>query len=147
MGTLKLAFLLTILLVGSFTLNVYIHEYGHFLAAKHYDLQPEIHFEEPVSTGNKFSFFTPRAFTSYISDTQEITAEDAVIAFAGPLVNLAFALFVTAIYFLIPKRKRTFAVQTALAMIAIPAYISFIINLLPMGYSDGTIIIEFLSKL
>ena len=141
MKLLKIGLLLLVLLLGSFALNIGIHEYGHYVVADHYGLNPEIHIDT-VSSGDKFALFTPSIFTSYTSGSVELTSQDAVIAFAGPFVNLAFALVICAAYLVIPKRKRTFLVQTCFAMLAVPAFLSFVVNLLPVGFSDGAIILS-----
>lgn len=124
-------------------MNLYIHEYGHYTVANYYGLNPETHFESiTISSDSKINPYTPAAYTSYTSNSRELTTQDAAIAFAGPLVNLIFALIVCAAYLALPKQKRTFWVQTSFAILAVPAFISFIINLLPLGFSDGAIILN-----
>lgn len=142
MKWLILAILLPVLLFGSFFVNVYVHEYGHYAVADYYGLNPEIHFNtEPISDYSKLSLYSPAAYTSYSSDSTEYTTQDATIALAGPLVNLAFALIIYGIYLAIPKKKRNFWVQACFAMLVIPAFMSFVINIAPIGFSDGSIIL------
>lgn len=141
MKLLKIGLLLSVLLLGSFALNIGIHECGHYFVADQYGLNPEIHVDT-ISTGDKFALFTPSVFTSYTSGSAELTSQDAVIAFAGPLVNLIFALIVCTAYLIIPKHKRTFLVQACFAMLAVPAFVSFVVNLIPFGVSDGAVILN-----
>lgn len=141
MKQIPLALLLPILLVGSFFLNIYIHEYGHYCVAEYFGLNPEVHFATTDADGNKISLYSPAAYTTYSSESKNLTTQDAIIAFAGPFVNLLFALVFCIVYITLPKKRKTFLTKTVFAMIIIPAIISFVINLIPVGISDGSIIV------
>jgi len=143
MKCITLWVLLPFLLLGSLLANIYIHEYGHFVVADHYELEPEMHFEAITFDSNsKLNFYSPAAYTSYSSHGYALTSQDMSIAFAGPLFNLFFALFVCGLYLAIPKKRRTFWLQAVFAVLAIPAFASFAINMMPLGYSDGAIILS-----
>ena len=138
---LALGFILPFLLIGSFFLNVAIHEYGHYAVADHYGLNPEIHFSAISQDTEGIALYGPSAYTSYSSSSRDFTPQDGIIALAGPLINLGFALAICGVYLAIPKQKRTFPVQACFAMMLVPSFLSFIINMLPIGASDGAIVL------
>ncbi|MBD3262846.1 hypothetical protein GF374_00515 [Candidatus Woesearchaeota archaeon] len=142
MKKLLLGLMLMVLLFGSFFLNIFIHEYGHYTVADYYELNPTVHFDSTAPADSKFALYLPDAFTSYSSSGEVLTKQDATIAFAGPLVNLIFALSVCGIYVCLPRKRKTVKMQMCFAMLAIPAFLSFIVNLLPIGFSDGAIILS-----
>lgn len=125
------------ILLGSLFLNIFAHEAGHWTAAEAFNLNPKIHVFEPYA-GGKFSLFTPNFFTTYSPNSLHLT--DVIVAFAGPLVNLLITIGLIAVYFAIPKEKRTFRLNLILTVLIIPALISFIANMLPLPATDGSII-------
>ena len=132
---------LGIILLASLGLNIVLHESGHFTAAKIADLNPKMHFFEPYG-GGKVSSFTPNFFVTY--GGKGSLAKDFGIAFAGPLVNLIITLFLLTVYFVIPKEKRTLRLNLVFAMLIVPSLMSFVANMLPIGFSDGSLILNYL---
>ena len=74
-----------------FLLNVVLHEAGHYWAAEHYALEPEIAFNFENITGAGFSFKSiPIAYTSFLDNGN--LYEMGVIALMGPFVNLLLGI-------------------------------------------------------
>lgn len=140
MKRLKLGLLLSVLLIGSFFFNICIHECGHYAAAKVYDLNPQVHFDAYDPDTGKLTLYSPMAYTTYGSNNIEVTNQDALIAFAGPAVNLIFALLILGAYISIPKTKKYFWARACLIAIFIPAIVSFAVNMIPIGAADGAVI-------
>jgi Zn-dependent protease len=115
--------------------NIVLHELGHFIVAKYFDLQPKMYFFDNGS-GTGFSFFNQHFYTTYSPIAN--SSKDFFIALAGPLVNLILTIVLAIIYVKIPKTKQN--LKLAILMLLIPAIISFVSNILPLAGTDGAII-------
>jgi len=132
------------ILFASMFANIFLHEEGHYAVAKSFDLSPKIHIGE-VPAGEKSTFFVLSFYTTYLAKTN--SQQDAEIAFAGPLVNLLLTCIFACLYFVIPKkvRGRTY-LEMILLVLLIPSLVSFIVNILPIPYSDGSVIFSFITS-
>ncbi len=136
-----------VVLVAGFTANIYLHELGHWAVANHFGLNPQI------STGSAITGLaaldltggTPLIWTSY-RGAGALNGQDALIAFAGPAVNIAIAVIATLLYLAIPRRKRTPLVNLIFIMVLIPAVLSAVANLIPIAPSDGWVIFSYLAR-
>jgi len=129
-------------------MNIGVHEFGHYAAAKQYGLDPKMHFEvKPVESGVlKNVMYTTSFYTEYNAPAINPVKEDAVIAFSGPLVNIIVSLLLTLAYFLVPKntpRKRLISVVIILFLI--PSVLSVILNLIPLSGTDGSVMMQVLA--
>jgi Zn-dependent protease len=123
-----------VLLFAGLYASIGIHEFGHFLAAEHLGLNPEMHlFENGSGTG--FAFIDQRNYVSYSSPSTELSSTDFLVAIAGPLANFLMAFLLLAAYFKVPKERG--ALKMSLAMLFIPALLSAIANLAPNPGADG----------
>jgi len=121
---------LTIML-GSLFLNVCLHEIAHYAVADFFDLDPKINLEGP--TKMRFNALETQIYVSY--SAQASTIQNLLIAIAGPLANLIFAISMLFARFLV-KNKVDDMIFIA---VIIPAILSFILNILPFPNSDGLI--------
>lgn len=138
--------LFLVLLILGFFGNIVLHELGHFMAANYFELNPELHiFEQESSVASAAAAFSPSFYVSYDSPAMEISRIDAIIAFAGPFANLLFLLILCFIYFKSSAKRRSFWRLFFIAL-ALPAAVSAFLNLAPIGYSDGSVIFEYLAK-
>jgi len=132
--------LLAFALVGGLVVNIAIHEAGHWTVAEFYDFNPEIHLEPDNLTSARFLMNgEPIIYTSY-QGGQSSPKQDMAVAFAGPLVNLAYFFSIVGAYVLIPKKKKNIYIDLLFVALAVPAIISAIGNLIPFPGSDGWII-------
>jgi len=134
--------LVFLVLVVSLIGNIYIHEYGHYIAAKELNLNPKIHFFETKPAGSVAPYGSS-FYVSYDANAENSLA-DVIVALCGPLANLVFLFFVIGIYLCIPSKRRTTFVKLLFVALALPAMASVILNLIPVGYSDGEIILAHL---
>ncbi len=124
--------------------NVLLHEAGHFAVADFYGLSPEIHLNQPVNlTGDsQFLNIEPAvAYVSYTGTSSDVVAKDAIIAMAGPAVNFILFGFSLLAY----KLSKSEFGKIGAVIMAVPSFISGITNLIPIEYSDGMTILNFLN--
>ncbi len=84
---------------------------------------------------------TDVAYVKYSSNTVDITQEDAVIAMAGPLANLAIGCLAL-MFYLSPKRSRVGKMLTLVMLVS--AFVSFGVNILPISPNDGYYVFAYL---
>lgn len=130
--------LLAIVFVLSFMGNVYLHEFGHYVAADLLDLEPHIHME-PV-TKDTFSLTlqsTPLAYTEFKHTTSGMAI--VFVAATGLLVNLLLILIFIILYknYAHKPQVQVFAVAGL-----IPSILAFVINALPFASTDGMMIVQ-----
>ena len=122
------------LAVNIFLFNVILHEYGHYVAADYYGLNPEIDFEfENVSDSLSFSLESkPIASTSFISNGNDLF----IVTVMGPFMNLILGI-IFLFYFLI---LRNYEIRVICTIGFVISFMSFVMNLIPVGGSDGSYI-------
>lgn len=128
-----------VMFVIATSINIPLHETGHFLAAKTMGFEPEFHFLENESE-NGFRTSAAVAYVSYLSPTSENTSKDAIIALSGPIVNLMLAL-IGLISFIKLKGKNIYLEVMAMVFFLI-SIVAFASNLIPTPLSDGGIILS-----
>lgn len=138
---LKISFIVIVVLIVSMLANVYLHELGHFMVADSFALNPEIHLTSPVKMkGAAFSFNNIVAYTSY--NSTDNPAKVALIAIAGPGMNILIALIACLIYLIIPRQKRTWSIYLIFIIVLVSALFSAAFNLIPVYPSDGYILLQ-----
>lgn len=131
----KLAMVFLAVFIASIGLNVLVHELAHFAAADFLGFSPKIGFanlaEMPAN-----AFFTADsqvAYITYSSKTAGITAQDALIAIAGPLANLFIGFSAMFAYFSTKDNLK----KMLLILLIVPSVIAFAVNILPFAPNDG----------
>ena len=124
------------LAVNIFLFNVILHEYGHYVAADHYGLNPEIDFEfENVSDSLSFSLESkPIASTSFISNGNE--NDLFVVTVMGPFMNLISGIIFLFCFLIL----RNYKIREGCIIGFVISFMSFVMNLIPVGGSDGSYI-------
>jgi Zn-dependent protease len=136
-----LAVLLSVVFISSLAVNLVIHEGAHYAVAEHLGVGPEVHFTpENVSSKNFFSMDTEIAYVQYSSDTTDITKDDALIAIAGPLADLALGSLGVFFYF---NTKRSKFAKMLLLFVIVPAFVSFATNIIPINPADGYYVFQY----
>jgi hypothetical protein len=121
-------------------INVVLHEWGHFVAADHYGLEPEIEYEFQNMTGVRFSFEgVPIAYTSFLDNGNNL--EIIGVALMGPFFNLVLGI---AFMFVFIYCKEMWYVKEFGLVGAITSIGSGLMNLLPFSGSDGALVLELL---
>ncbi len=124
--------------VFSLSVNIVMHEAGHYAVASYYGAEPKITFN---ITESGFGFALngkPMAETSYLPKTT--AKQDFWIALAGPAVNLA-AFVVLFIFLACVKIKNSF-VRLFLQSFAVVALLAFLANIIPTSGTDGFVILS-----
>ena len=123
-----------------FLLNVFIHEAGHYIAADYYNLEPEIEFDFGAVGDLGFGFEgTPIASTSF--NEPENNSGLMVIVLTGPLFNLILSLLFFNGFIFYRNNKY---IKEIVIIGFILSFASFIMNLIPIEGSDGSLIFELL---
>ena len=121
--------------VNTFLVNIVVHEWGHYLAADYYELQPEITFEFRNLSLAHFNFNSIAiANTSFIDDRNG--EHVVVIALAGPFFNLFLGVLCLTICIF---WKKGF-VKEMLFMGFLISLASFLMNMVSFSGSDGSLI-------
>ncbi len=145
---------ITLFLLGIFLLfssifaNVVLHEFGHYAVAEHFELEPEVHFEQPVSLNSSYVLTVePRvAYVSYNGSAFDLTYRDFWVALAGPAVNLCFSGLAFGGY-LFARKKEKDLLAFAFLIILVPSLISTFVNLIPIARTDGFVMLSSLATL
>lgn len=128
------------LAVNIFLFNVVLHEIGHYVAADYYNLEPEIELEFGNMTNLSFGFELEGqavASTSFINNGNENNL--FVITAMGPFMNLFLGvIFLFGFLFV----KKNWFRELCVVGIVI-SFMSFVMNLIPVGGSDGSFIFGF----
>lgn len=146
MKLLKLFVTAASMLLVALAINVPMHELGHYVVAESYGNSPEFHFFENELSVDENGVQTSAvvlAYVSYFANSPELSTQDAVIAFAGPLMNLLLGILGLGI-FLIVRKKNIYA-EVAAFVFMIMCFIAFLSNLIPFGVSDGAVIVSALA--
>ena len=122
--------------------NIVLHELGHFSAASYLGLDPEMHLFEPAENPTGFGFLAQDNYVSYTSTTTELSFNDFLVAFAGPLANFIFAGLLFVAFLMIPNTKPT--LKAAVVMLMIPSLLSAVANLFPNPGVDGYVVWSYL---
>ncbi len=121
--------------VNFFLVNIVVHEWGHYLAAENYGLEPEISFQFENLTSVEFSLEGMNiASTSFIDDGN--SGHLSVIALVGPFFNLVLGMSFLVITILSKKRF----IKEIMFVGFIVSVASFLMNMLPFSGSDGSLI-------
>ena len=143
LGHIGLFLLLLTLLTASFTLNVIVHETGHYIVAERFHAQPTMHFENPLQNGVVgFSIVsaTPVAYVAF--QPVEDTWETASVALAGVLFNAILGLIFTFIYL---QMEKSHTRTTLFLALVLPCILSIFINLnIWQAQSDGALLFHLL---
>lgn len=118
-------------------LNVVFHEFGHYLAADHYGLEPEMKFGFDFDriNGGLLSFGgAGLASTSFIDNGN--FGNLLVVVLTGPFVNLLLGIF----FFFVFVFVRNENVRELLFICAIVSLLSFGMNMLPINGVDGSVL-------
>ncbi|MEM4247685.1 MAG: hypothetical protein QXH80_00275 [Candidatus Nanoarchaeia archaeon] len=130
---------LGVMLFASLFGNIVAHEFGHWLVAEHYGLNPQMHLGESLG-GEKANLFTASFFTTY--NAPVCTEQDIYVTFAGPLANILIAAGLFLAYKIMPRK--TFRINMLFLVLIVPAVLSAIVNLAPLPASDGALILGYL---
>ncbi len=117
-----------------FLVNIVLHEAGHYIAAENFGLEPEIKFDFGV--GNLSFGFEGKALASTSFDEPSNRGELFFVSIAGPLVNLIFGIIFSIVYFFVRDSK----VRLLIIICVIVSLISFVMNMLPLWGTDGSIV-------
>ena len=112
------------------------HEFGHYVAAEQYDLEPEIEFEFENVTGAGFNLKgIPVAYTSF--NEGENKNEIVVVALTGPFINILLGIILMFLFIFLKGKVywREFVLIGAITSIG-----SGLMNLLPFYGSDGALV-------
>ncbi len=122
--------------INVFLLNIVLHEFGHYAAAEHYGLEPEMVFELGNLGEISFSFEgVGLAYTSFIDNGNK--EELAVIALMGPFVNLLLGIMF--LFMFIRFRKINYLAEIGIIGIVVSIG-AFLMNVLPIDGVDGSLI-------
>ena len=122
--------------INIFIINIAIHELGHYIAADHYNLEPEISFKLENVTNTRFrAENTPLAYTSFNQD--ENKEHIITIALLGPITNLLMSI-IFLIIFVTNKKNNT--IQEFSLICIVVSLGSFVMNIIPIEGSDGWLI-------
>ncbi|MFP4111565.1 MAG: site-2 protease family protein [Candidatus Woesearchaeota archaeon] len=159
----KLIFLLLMALSGTvlgIVGNVYFHEVGHYLVAKAYDLEPEMHFTTGNSDGGLFSIIMSNEFKAFVRfNATKNQIQNLLVTSAGPLVNLFFSIVLAVLYFgVLRKLKKNkdlyvkkfwvfLMLDVVFVSFFIPSILSFVINMSLISGSDGTVIYSLIRQI
>ncbi len=124
--------------VNIFLLNVILHEAGHYAAAEHYNLNPEIEFNFENVTKVSFGFEGKTiASTSFIESDDENTM--LAIVLMGPFANLILGSIFLFIWFFTKMDLKLIGLIGVIV-----SFSSFVMNLIPLEGADGALIFNFL---
>lgn len=125
------------LFVNIFLVNIIFHELGHYMTARYYDLEPEMSIEFENIEELSFSFKgVPIASTSFLDNGNRY--ETALVAFAGPFVNLLFSIGFVLLFFIF---KDNFYIKETAIIGFIISLGSCLMNLIPIAGNDGSLIL------
>ena len=116
-------------------LKVILHEFGHYIAAESYGLEPEIELNLESVGDLRFNFEAqPLASTSFLNTRDSLKL--FVIVLLGPFMNLILGIvFLVCFVFLRSNVIREMALIGFIVSMG-----SFIMNILPFSGSDGSLI-------
>ena len=139
-----LAALFLAVFIASIGVNIAAHEAGHYLAADSMGLDPQVGFVEPgEAVTGLLSADSNIAYVQYLSASEDVTGQDAAVAAAGPLVNLAIGCLGLLLYF---SSKNNVSKMLLLVLIT-ASFVSFGVNILPISPNDGFYIWNALLKI
>lgn len=138
----QLAFGILIVFISMAT-NVLLHELGHFAVADALGFNPSLHIEAPLSITGKY-VAAGAAYTTYSTIYPGVSFQDVLIAVAGPLVNAILVLAAFAVYLFSPKHKDL--IKFGLLIFVLVSLISLAVNIIPLGATDGSVILSYLVK-
>lgn len=128
--------------VNLFLVNVVMHEEAHYLAAVFYELEPEISFEFQNITGAGFGFDGVPLASTRFSESESVE-EMIVVVGMGPFINL----FLGAVFFFFfVFMKGDGFIRDCFFLGFLVSLGSVLMNLLPLGGSDGVFLVELLGK-
>ena len=122
--------------VNIFLLNIVLHEFGHYIAAEYYGLEPEIEFE--LGNLKEISFSLEGvglASTSFIDNGDGL--EIAIVALIGPFFNLLLGIIFLFIFVSFKRIEYLAEIGIIGVVVSIGA---FVMNILPMEGVDGSLI-------
>lgn len=157
----------------SISMNVYLHELGHYVVADYYELNPTMHVTNVLSLENDSLRvnMNPVAYVQYQNpgNTPEAIRKNINVTLAGPLVNLIITIFFVVTYiftkFFVKKKlfnseiykrsssyrlkvfKLSFLVDVIFISLLIPSLVSVIVNLSNIPGSDGAFLRELIKQL
>ena len=143
----KLVLFSILTIAAGMTLNVYLHELGHYVVADQLGMNPEMHFDAPVEIdyGAKAVRTNPApAYVSYDSIVPEYTYNDALIAISGPLVNGFLMLFFGGLFLAVPRKHKNSFKSSVLSIFFVIALLSIILNIIPIAPSDGYVVASYI---
>lgn len=129
-------------LIGAFVfanslfLNVLVHEFGHYLAAEQYRLEPKMELNLEKMGNLSFGLESvPLASTSFIDNGNK--EELAVIVLMGPFMNLLMGIAFLVFFVFLSGRK----IVEEIGLIGMSvSFGSFLMNMLPIAGVDGSLI-------
>lgn len=129
-------------LLAGLLLNVVAHEVGHFAVASAFGLEPEIYLEGAFVQydGASFGFVgagSPEAHVSYLTPVSGVA--DALVAFAGPFVNVVLSIIFGGT--LILARNRGETAKFLLVLLILVSVLSAMFNLVPVTGTDGAVML------
>jgi len=131
--------LIVIVFLSSFIGNVLLHETGHYLTASMFGLNPSMYVSSPAESLNYIFESKPIASVSFSESASN--EQTFLVGLMGPAVNLFLAVIFLVIY--IESKQNKYIGKSALAAF-LPSILSFIINILPLGSTDGSVLLSLL---
>ena len=161
-------FLIIGFVVASITINVHLHEFGHYWAAEHYELDPEVHITNVVelNSGEIRLNMNPLAYTEFKDPFD--TDKNLRITLAGPIMNIMLTILFVLPYLILRRiiRKKMafmnligdnlmewkwlrvcFILDVIFISLIVPSLVSSIVNLSNAPGSDGAYIRELLKTM
>lgn len=154
------------MVLASITVNIYLHEMGHFVVADSYGLNPEMNISGVISvTDDRLQLnMKPVAYVRY-RDPGDVL-KNIYITIAGPLMNLLLVVMSLLFYVLMKRRfkiqlssdrlskkaklrviRLSFIFDIAFISFLVPCLVSVIVNLANISGSDGAFLRELLRQL
>ncbi len=169
----NIVFLVIFGVMLSISVNVYLHELGHYLVADFYELNPSMHITNVLSLQDESLRvnMNPVAYVQYQNpgDSPEGIRKNIAVTLAGPLANLFITILVFVSYILtkyilreklyssdIYKRSQkyrmkvfrlSFLIDVIFISLLIPSLVSVIVNLSNTPGSDGAFLRQLIRKL
>ena len=126
-------FVLILFLVCCFIFNVALHEFGHYLGALYFELNPSFELDF-VKYGNANYGLAGFSVASTSFDIPDFVEEEAFVILLGPFMNLILCFIFSV---LLVYEKKNYDLRFIFILGSITSIVSFFMNLIPIEGNDG----------